>query len=113
MRAWLYLVARNLYFDWRRKSGRLVGDEDLPLQDSGPGPEEKLLTDERYRALYRALDRLDSRKREVLVLQYFGGLSHKEIAALLKIRPDHVGVLGCRAKKELKEWLKEDGYELP
>mgnify|MGYP002912669623 FL=1 len=50
------------------------------------------------------------RKKEVILLQYFGDFSQKEIAAMLKITPGNVKVLSYRAKKELKEYLtKEEG----
>ncbi len=111
VRAWLYLVARNLYFDHRKKAAHLSSQEQT--DPAGPGLEEQLLRDETHRALYEALDKLDSRKREILTLQYFGGLSHREIGTILNIRPDYVRVLGCRAKKELKLLMEEAGYELP
>ena len=113
VRAWLYLVARNLYFDQCRTSRRLCGEASDSQMDHSPGPEERVLWDERDQALHQALNRLEERKREILTMQYFGGLSHKEIGRILKIRPDYVRVLGCRGKKELKQWMEEAGYELP
>lgn len=34
--------------------------------------------------LYLAMNRLEQRKREILLMQYFGELTQKEIAAILK-----------------------------
>ena len=113
VRAWLYVVGRNLYFDYRKKSNRLTADEDHLHRQASPGLEETLIRDEKYLALYDALQKLEERKREILILQYFSDLTHKEIAAVLNIRPDYVRVLGCRAKKELKVLMEEAGYELP
>jgi len=50
---------------------------------------------------------LEVKKREVIQMQYFGGMSQKEIAAVLHITPENVRVLAYRAKKELKKDLEE------
>ena len=60
--------------------------------------------------VWDAVNRLKGQKKEVILLQYFGDFSQKEIAAMLKITPGNVKVLSYRAKKELKEYLtKEEG----
>ncbi len=113
MRAWLYRVARNLYFNHRKRMGRMESREDLP-----PAPSETadlptgLIQAEQRKMLYRALQRLDRRKREILQLQYFGGLSQAEIAGILGLSPGNVRVLALRAKRELKQILEEDGYDI-
>lgn len=113
VRAWLYLVGRNLYFDSCKKTKWISAHEESLSNLEHPGLEEGLIRDEKYQALYDALKQLDERKREILILQYFSGLSHKEISSILNIRPDYVRVLGCRAKKELKILMEEAGYALP
>ena len=52
-------------------------------------------------------DWLEIKKREVIQMQYFGGMSQKEIAAVLHITPENVRVLAYRAKKDLKRYLEE------
>ena len=68
---------------------------------------EKFLKEEKRRILYQAIRRLDIKKREVIQLQYFGGMSQKEIAAVLHITPENVRVLAYRAKKDLKKYMEE------
>ena len=68
---------------------------------------EKILGEENRRILYQAIRRLEVKKREVIQMQYFGGMSQKEIAAVLHITPENVRVLAYRAKKELKKDLEE------
>ena len=68
---------------------------------------EKILEEENRRMLYQAIRRLEVKKREVIQMQYFGGMSQKEIAAVLHITPENVRVLAYRAKKELKKDLEE------
>lgn len=56
--------------------------------------------------LYQAILRLDIKKREIIQMQYFGGMTQKEIAAVLHITLENVRVLAYRARKELKNIWK-------
>lgn len=111
MRAWLYLVARNLCFNAMKREKRYTSEENVEaeIQEDILG---QLIQREQNQVLYHALMELPSRKREILQLQYFGGLSLKEIARVLQISPENVRVLSCRARKELKRKLEEEGYEI-
>ena len=118
IRAWLYKVARNLYFNTYRKDKRLIiGLENAEnkaeiREEIEESPLSKLLTTEREEALYKALNKLEGKKREVLLLQYFSGLSGKDIAKLLDITTENARILAFRGKKELKLYLEEAGYEI-
>lgn len=112
VRAWLYTVARNLCISDLRREGRTASLEDCGEGSHGDGVVEKVLTDEKHRLLYQALGTLEPRRREVLELMYFSGLAQKEIAAVLRISPENVRTLACRAKRELRRYMEENGYEL-
>ena len=87
MRAWLYMVARNLFYNQRKKKS-----QEILMEEQECFPEK---------------NRDEVKKREVIQMQYFGGMSQKEIAAVLHITPENVRVLAYRAKKELKKDLEE------
>lgn len=119
MRAWLYLVARNLYFNYARQKRTDICMEDLKNQKHAPEQDprspdalEQVIRDERKRMLYDALRRLPAAKREVLVLQYFSGFTQKEIARLLHITPENVRVLAYRGKQELRKIMEVNGYDI-
>ena len=110
MRAWLYMVARNLYYNYynRQKNLFSIETEEVDRRNS----REKIISGEGEAFIQNDIleDRLKGQKKEVILLQYFGDFSQKEIAAMLKITPGNVKVLSYRAKKELKEYLtKEEG----
>ena len=112
MRAWLYRVARNFLTDQLRSRRSGVSLDELTETPSGaPGPLALYLRTEKHRVLMEKLATLEPRRREVLSLQYFGGLSQKEIAALLHLSYENVRVLSLRARRELKQKLEEDGYD--
>lgn len=112
VRAWLYMVARNLCFSEMRREKPLRSLEDCEELTAGDKVVEEVLLDERYRLLYRALGTLEPRKREVLEMMYFGGLTQKEIGAVLHVSPENVRTLALRAKRELRKYMEENGYEL-
>lgn len=114
MRAWLYLVARNLFFNYyHREKEKVPLEEAEQMQDTGTQEAlDGILKEEKNKILYRAMNSLERRKREILLMQYFGGLSQKEIAAILKITPENVRVLSYRAKRELRVYMEEQNYDL-
>lgn len=119
MRAWLYLVARNLCFNALKKEKYQTPVEESDLKAgqgrSDNGTEdilEDLIRQEQNHMLYHAMMKLPLIKREVLELQYFSRLPLKEIARLLQISSENARVLSHRAKRELRKYLEEDGYEV-
>lgn len=116
MRAWLYLVARNLCFNAMRKEKHMLRmDEVTELIDKNKDQEDLIdlfLKEEKQRLLYKALSQVSKVKCEILMMQYFGELSQKEIAAIMHLTPENVRVLAYRAKKELKLYLEANGYDI-
>ena len=113
IRAWLYLVARNLFLNNVKKGKRIVYEEiSEEFADGHLGPEEKAMEDMKNQELYRAIMQLDTGLREVIALRYFSELSQKEIASLLHISPENVRIKVYRAKKEIKNYMEGKGYDL-
>ncbi len=112
MKAWLYMVARNLYLNHLKKEkARLPLDTQTQPTDS-PNALSQLIREEQNAQLIRAMNQLSWQKREILQLQYFGGFSQKEIAAILHLTPGNVRVLALRARRELKEYLEANDYDI-
>lgn len=116
LKGWLYKVARNLYFNAYKSGKKLVYAEDddnmEEVAESAAEPLNKLITRERDEEVYKAIYRLDIKKREVLLMHYISGFSQKEIARILGISGENVRVLAHRGKKEVKKYLEEAGYDL-
>jgi RNA polymerase sigma factor (sigma-70 family) len=114
MRAWLYLVARNLCFNLLKQEKRISSLEvnhEMQIDESADMI-RKILLEERAQHLYQALSKLGGQRKEVLTLQYFGGLSQKEIAEVLYLTPENVRVISYRAKRELRLYLEEVDYDI-
>ena len=114
MRAWLYTVARNLYYNEVSKNRRVmyVDEYENETEDRANIPLENILSKERNRLLYHAIEHLPERQREIVMMQYFGGLGQKEIAKVLHMTPENVRVSAHRAKKQMKNYMEGQGYEL-
>jgi len=108
--SWLFRVAMNRVRDHARRVKRQAAPTDpdviaaLPLADprshSSPAPD--------LAALRAALHRLGDADREVVELRHHGGLSFKQIAALLE---EPVGTLLARhhrALRKLRELIESD-----
>ena len=98
MRAWLYMVARNLYYNYYKKAKTLASLEAIHTEDVA-------LQKEGTKQLWEAIHHLKGQQKEVILLQYFGDFSQKEIAAMLRLTTGSVKMLAYRAKKELKKYL--------
>jgi RNA polymerase sigma factor (sigma-70 family) len=101
-RAWLVTVGANLLRDERRTSlrrRRLIAASlpDGVLGDPAPAPDDRLLREERQRAVRRALEVLTERERRALLLRY-EGFSYREVARALGVAESSVGTLLVRAK---------------
>lgn len=113
VRAWLYLVAKNLCLnELKRMKRELPLKQELDFLHTTADVGEGILREEKYRALGDALSRLSANKKRVILLYYFEGFSLKEIAGIMRMSQENIRILSYRAKKELKVYLKEAGYEL-
>lgn len=81
-RTWSFRVCRNLYFNHLRKSRRLTTPQDESVADGRKAAIDEMIDDERYRALYRAVELLDDVHREAITLFYFEEQSVKQIAEI-------------------------------
>jgi len=104
LKTWFLCVVRNRCIDQmrRRRPSESLLDS---LVDPGAGPEQVLETDQRDRALGRALAKLGSEQRQLLVLRDYMDLSYAEIAGVLEIAPGTVMSRLHRARMALKEEL--------
>lgn len=90
---WMTSIVRNRCLDWLRRP-RLELTIDSPEDSDGsffdavpsadPGPLEQVLRASDAAALARCLGQLDAKQREVIVLAFFEGLSHTELAERLQ-----------------------------
>ncbi|OKH99740.1 RNA polymerase [Streptomyces sp. CB02923] len=87
----------------RRRTAR---DYTPPYETDAPSAEERVVLDEEHREVLAALGRLTARRREVLVLRYWGELTEAQIAATLGISRGSVKSIASRALDSLEKMLE-------
>ncbi|MFF1478386.1 RNA polymerase sigma factor [Streptomyces sp. NPDC058301] len=78
-----------------------------PHEADAPSAEERVVLAEEHREVLAALGQLSVRRREVLVLRYWGELTEAEIAQTLRISRGSVKSLASRGLDALEKILKE------
>ena len=104
MSVWLCEIAKNLWYDYCKKNKKNVSIEKeiLEIQTINK-PEEKVMFDEEKISLYKKLQKLDEKTREVIYLRITGELSFKEIGIILNKTENWARVTFYRGKNQLKE----------
>jgi RNA polymerase sigma-70 factor (ECF subfamily) len=100
---WICTIARRVASQMarsRRERNTLDDTEAAPMANQGPHPTD---------LVRQAVLDLPDRSREVVVLHYFTGLSHKEIAASLGLSAEAVHGRLVRARRMLAERLSGNG----
>ena len=100
---WIYTIARNTLTDYFRTRKQTV--ELIDTQESIPDAEDDLCRVETLETLAKALETLDRREREIVILHFYSGKTLKEIAAQLHISYAYVKVLQVRAFAKLKKFF--------
>jgi RNA polymerase sigma-70 factor (ECF subfamily) len=106
-RTYLYRILTRLCIDIYRKRAPGASDQLDAETDPSEAPPEAVLRDERQELVRRAIDGLPGRQKLALVLQHYEDLSYEEIAVVLKCSTKAVDALLVRAKRTLKEALKD------
>ncbi len=115
--AWMYRIVHNTAVNSARRHHStvpteleldgetvelLTGDTDLPAETEKSELEGQVS---------RAMERLDQRSRDVLVLSVAEGKSYSEIADILMVAVNSVGPTVSRAKEKLRQLLDGTGPE--
>lgn len=85
MSVWLCQIAKNLWIDQCRKNKKItnLSEEDLINITEQKSLEEKIILDDEKISLYKKMQKLDEKTREVIYLRISGELTFKEIADIL------------------------------
>lgn len=103
--AWLFSIARNAVTDYYRQTQRqdkITALHDVDERFSEDIPDVLSRAEDEQAATLRSLiAELPERKREVIMLKYYGGLRNQEIAEVLRIGEKTVAGYLSRALDEL------------
>lgn len=100
---WLCQIAKHLWYNQCRKNKRIVDtDETFDIEDP-QNLEEQFIAGEEKVLLYKKMQDLEEKTREVMYLRITGELSFKEIGEILGKTENWARVTFYRGKSKLKE----------
>ncbi len=114
--SWIYRIAHNEAISWYRKrnvrpEGHLVGDSEELFEFLGSKEDGAEISFDRTinaAEVARAMEELDEKYREPIILRFFEHKEYDEISDILQIPIGSVGTLIHRGKKQLANVLNKD-----
>ena len=103
MSVWLCQIAKNLWYDQCRKNKKIVDTKDLTNIQDADLVEDSVISNDEKMNLYKKMQKLDDKTREVMYLRITGELSFKEIGIILNQTENWTRVTFYRGKNKLKE----------
>ena len=108
--SWIYRIAHNEVISWYRKKsvrpeGHMLGESDelfLFIPDTNPNAEQLVDSIIDAKLLHTALNQLEPKYRNPIILRFFEYKEYDEISDILKIPIGTVGTLISRGKKKLQ-----------
>ena len=101
---WLCQIAKNLWYDYCKKNKKVIRIEEELLEiGEEESTEEKVISNDEKMLLYKKMQMLDEKTREVIYLRITGELSFKEIGIILNKTENWARVTFYRGKNQLKE----------
>jgi RNA polymerase sigma-70 factor, ECF subfamily len=103
---WIYRIALNtaLSYHQKRQKNHVIYTDDILKNDYNQIVTLDENDLEKHRALYHAIEKLDSINRAIILL-YLDGLQHKEISEIIGMSTSNIGTRIGRIKEQLKENL--------
>lgn len=105
---WLCQIAKNAFYDHRRKVGR-HSEEELPEDDSlvsDESMEDDVLDRQAAQEIRKCIHRLPEPYKEVFLLRFYGDLIYREIGEIFGKSEVWARVTYLRGREMLKERLK-------
>ena len=112
---WFFKILRNTclnFIDKRRRAraysihGKTEDDADMPVCDEAPGPSEDSEIRETQKELWKSLELLPMKHREIILLRHFQELDYQSIADVLEIPIGTVMSRLFHARRNLKEVMQ-------
>lgn len=102
---WIYTITRNTLTDYFRT--RRVHEEIPEALADGTSVEDDVCNAETLDTLAEALEALDERERDIIILRFYKGMNLTEIAEQMGISYSYVKVLQNKAFSAMKKFFEK------
>lgn len=106
LRVWLCQIAKNCYYSYLRKNGKLHITDTMPDIKDPADIESLIISSEEAMRIHQLLHELDEPYKEVFSLRVFGELSFKQIGYLFGKSENWACVTYHRAKKKIQDAME-------
>lgn len=106
--SWLYKIAHNNVLKWYRDNGKMRVveiEEGMDIPDVKANVASDAVRNEEQDEIHKVLALLEQEEREIIRLKFFEELSNIEIAEVMGLSANHIGVKVFRALKKVKQLL--------
>lgn len=108
--AFLVTIVKNVAIEMYNKRKReVVQFPDVDIPDERP-LDDSVIENISLQEIYSIVESLDEQLKNIFLLKYSFGMSHKEIAKTMNITENNVTVKLHRTKKRLSQLLVKGGY---
>ncbi len=107
--SWLYKIAHNNVLKWYRDHNKvrvIEIDQAHQVVDTQADQHGDAIQNEQKSEIQNLLHKLDPDEQEIIRLKYFEEVSNIEIAEIMGLSPNNIGVKIYRTLKKLKQLLK-------
>lgn len=108
IRVWLCRIARNCYYSYLRKNGKIESLEDHPEPADPADVAAQFRNTDTSLRIYEALHHLTEPYKEVFTLRTLGTLSFRQIGALFGKTENWACVTYHRAKAKIQNQMEDD-----
>jgi len=105
---WLYKIAHNNFLKWYREQSRIKAvdlEEGAKMADARVNTVQAAIDNESRTEIQEILNKLEPEEREIIRLKFFEEVSNIEIAEIMGLSANHIGVKVFRALKKVKQLL--------
>ena len=102
---WIYTITRNTLADYFR-TRKVLAEIPEDMEDEASA-EDEVCNAEMLEVLANALEALEKRERDIIILHYYSGKTRKEIAEKLSISYTYVKVLHNKALGEIRRYFEK------
>ncbi len=108
---WLYKIAHNNVLKWYREQSKIQTvdlEEGKNMADLKINTVKEAIQKESSDEIHAVLARLEPEEREIIKLKYFEEASNIEIAEIMGLSANHIGVKVFRALKKVKQLMGQN-----
>lgn len=111
LKAWLFQVLKNEYYQMYHKKKRFVDEADLhsTIVDESADVLKTCIMNDQKRWLYEQIYQLPARDQEIMLLTIQGELEDQEISQIMHLSVEHIRVIRHRVKKKLMDLCQKEG----